>query len=192
MFRKMIFRYLVLLTVLAVTAGCGTAPATATQAPVVAEATQRPAEPTLTAIPPTEQPVEVSPTANLPTPTPVENSFVASKVEDVVGFWTSCCDRGNTYIFKYNSDGTIQMAQPHELDKIKNSKNGVVNKFWFDGDVFHLQDVNDPICPDTEGTYKLTVTQVDGQNSELKFEAINEPCKDRRLLFSKVTSWVSP
>ena len=107
MFRKMIFRYLVLLAILAVTAGCSTAPATANQAPVVAAATQQPTESTPTAILPTEQPVEASPTADLPTPTPVETSFVASKAEDVVGLWTSCCDRGNAFIYKYNLDGTI-------------------------------------------------------------------------------------
>ncbi len=136
----------------------------------------------------TEVPSEAAATS-----APVENSFVASKAEDVVGLWNSCCDHGNTLFFKYNPDGTIQIAQPNGLDAIKNTKNGVVNKFWFDGTVFHIQDINDPTspCADMEGTYKLTVTQLDGQNSELKFEVINEPCKDRKLLLSKITHWVS-
>ncbi len=190
----MIFRYLVLLTVLVVTAGCSTAPATANQAPVFAAATQQPAEPTSTAVPPTEQPVEASPTADLPTSTPVETSFVASKPEDLVGLWQNCCVVGNTLYFKYNSDGTIQIAQAPDLDKIKNSSNGVIYKFWFDSEVFHIQDTNNSpaTCGDSEGTYKLTIKQQDGQNSELKVEVINEPCKERKSDLAKITTWVSP
>ncbi len=190
----MIFRYLVLLTVLVVTAGCSTAPATATQVPVALEATQRPADPAPTAVPLTERPAEASPTAGLPTPTPVETSFVASKAEDLVGLWQNCCVFGNTLYFKYNSDGTIQSGQAPDLDKIKSSNNGVVYKFWFDGEVFQIQSINDPTstCGDTKGTYKLTVKQRDGQNSELHFEVVNEPCKDRKLDLLKLTTWVSP
>lgn len=177
MFTKNLYRMLCALLVASFLAGCGSAP------------TVEPIQPTATVVPQaaaTE--VVIQPSA-----TPVAMDFVASQVAEIAGMWTSCCFQGNKLFFLYNLDGTIEVGQQNDLDAIKNGDNALY-KFNFDGNVFHIQDVEGPnsVCGEAEGTYRLTVLQLDGENSELKFEVIDEPCTDRRSQFGKITYWVNP
>lgn len=180
MVRKMMFRSVILLTVLIVTAGCGSTPATAVQAPVVAEATQRPAEPTPTTVPPTEQPVQASPTASLPTPTPVITEMAATSTDQFIGTWTWFI-LGSPAFLTFKSDGTWEMR----VTGATSTSNG---EFSFDGKIFTIN--GDPECPGVTGKYEAPqIVQYDGINHKLSAKVIEDACEARAKDFKKGFAW---
>lgn len=183
MYRKMMFRYVVLLTILAVTAGCATEPATANQGPVVAEDAQRPAEPTSTAIPPTEQSIEASATASVPTSTPVVTEIVATSTDQFAGSWKWFI-RGTPTTLTFHKDGTWVVVRADAAP----GTNSADGEFSFDGTVFTV--TGDPDCPSVVGRYEAPrIEQYDGVNHKLSFKVIEDECEDRVKDFRKGFIW---
>ncbi len=183
MYRKMMFRFLVLLATLIVTAGCGTAQATATQAPVITEVTQRPADPTTTTVPPTEKPVEASPTAGLPTPTPVITEIAATSTDQFLGRWRWFV-LGSAAFITFKPDGTWEMTVNGTAPGTPPAK-GV---FSFDGNIFTIN--GDPECPGVTGKYEAPqIVQYDGVNHTLSFKVIEDACEPRVKDFKKGFAW---
>lgn len=88
----------------------------------------------------------------------------------------------------FHPDGKVYSNRMESKDKAWESK------FWFEGTVFHLEDL--ACSPDgkqlTQGTYEAHVVQEDGQNYKLYFKPIEEPCKDRINEMKKGYIWGSP
>ncbi len=178
--RKMMFRCFVFLTTLVIVAGCGTPPATATQAPVVAEATQRPAKPTSTTVPPTEQPIQVSSTASLPTPTTVITEISATSTDQFIGTWTRFI-LGSPHFLTFKSDGTWEISEVGATSTL----NGT---FSFDGKVFTI--TGDPDCPGITGKYEAPqIEQYGGVNHRLSFKVIEDACEARVKDFKNGFAW---
>lgn len=170
MYRKMMFRILVLLATHVVIAGCGTAPATATQAPVVAKATQQP----------TDQPIQASPTAGLPTSTAVITEIVATSTDQFIGTWTSFV-LGSQAFLTFKPDGTWEI-------RVTGATSTAKGDFSFDGKIFTIN--RDPECPGVTGKYEAPqIVQYDGINHKLSFKVIEDACEARVKDFKKGFAW---
>jgi hypothetical protein len=183
MYTKMMVRALVSLATLVVIASCGTAPATAVQAPVMVQATQRPADSTPTAVPPTEKPIEASPTASLPTPTPVITKIVATSTEQFAGTWKWYIQGTPTYL-TFKTDGTWEVRRADAPPGSRPTQ----GKFSFDGKLFTIE--GDPDCPGVVGKYEAPlIIQYDGVNHGLHLKTIEDACEARVKDFKRGFSW---
>jgi len=168
MFTKTVFRILYLFIIATILMGCGTASATAE--PIV--------------ITPTEQAI-ATPTLVLPTLTPIMTEIVATTAEQLAGSWKMSTPQGNTFYLLFKTDGSLEVTR---ADAPKNSK-PEVGKFWFEGDVFYIDDA----CDAGQGKYEAPhVIQRDGQNYKITFKVIEDSCEDRVRDLQKGFIWRNP
>jgi hypothetical protein len=187
--RKFIFLILVILLA-ACSQGAATkiataTPAAITQADAHSEPTNTPSPteipPTKPAVPPTELPS--SPTPPLPTATPTEEATVAlqetisSQQEDVIGSWES--QRGSQLIFTQSGGIRIKDSAGEEMVGVG---------------TFHFEDeqmvLDSDVCLKFEGgfaiefacvaAYMVYSTKAGDEVVSLRFEAIEDPYRDRR------------
>ncbi len=172
MFRKKLYSVLCAVLILAFAAGCGSAPAqpAATEIPPQPAATQIPATPTLAP----------------PTAAPVETDVVATKPEEISGWW-SFSYTGMALQNEFHPDGKI-FGRQVENDKTK----AVVGSFWFADGIFHINSGCGQDNHQVEATYEAHLILRDGQNYKLYFNPVNETCKDRANEMKKGYLWVGP
>lgn len=187
MYGMKMFYFLVLLATFVVMTGCSKAPATATQAPVAVEPTRRPTEPMVTAtLEAASNPIATEPPIAA-TATPVETDFIATKPEEIAGFWQFSAF-GSLMHIDFHPDGSVYSNRMNSKDKPWGAT------FWFEGTLFHYEDL--ACSPDgtkpTQGTYEAHVVQEDGHNYKLYFKPIQDLCKDRKNEMKKGYIWVGP
>src|SRR6266498_3255702 len=174
---KFIFPLLAMLTIVAILAGCGTAPAVTDQIPTTA--TQL--------LPATA--TEIPPTVAVDTPTVVITEMAATSIEPMLGSWSMTSPQGDTLYFLFKSDGT------YEATRADGPKNAVPYraKFWMDSGVLYVEGVCGDDVAMHQGKYEApTITQRDGVNYIMKAAVIEDPCKDRVHDFGRGYVWSIP
>jgi hypothetical protein len=141
-----------------------------------ASATLEPATPT--PLPPTSTPTPLPPTA---TPAPVE--VIATKVEDLVGIWTTRF-KGEAAYLQYRADGTFRIAYT-VADLV--SKPAVSGTFWFEGTLFNTKD---NLCG--KGTYEVRVQKGGDKPVQLSFTVVNDLCGPPVRDLRTKSRWVEP
>jgi len=124
----------------------------------------------------------IAPTSTIvpATATPVVTEILASKPEDISGWWWQS-NSGVIFRIRFLPNATIRSGP------VENPNKFLHGTYTFEGTVVH---VDEPSCG--PGTYEAHIIQHNEQNFKLYFKVIEDPCRDRYNEMTRGYYWVGP